>query len=167
MRVATKTIEAGSNVARESVPVRAATLQDLDALVALEQRSFDGDRLSRAQYRRHLHSASAQVMIAGAPGQIRGSAVVFFRRNSALSRLYSLAVQPEFRGSGIGVALVAAVSAAAVQRGCRALRLEVRCENTAAIQLYQRHGFVPIGRMEAYYEDGADALRYELALDRG
>src|SRR3546814_13096925 len=34
--------------------VRRADLSDLDDLVTLEQSAFDGDRLSRAQYRRHL-----------------------------------------------------------------------------------------------------------------
>lgn len=151
----------------ESLCIRSAIPGDLEALVALEQRSFDADRISRGQYRRHLRSGSAQVLIAAssAPSeQMLGSAVVFFRRTSAVARLYSLAVQPQARGRGIGMALVEAAAAHAARRGCRALSLEVRADNVAAIRLYERRGFVPIGRVDAYYEDGADALRHELAL---
>jgi ribosomal-protein-alanine N-acetyltransferase len=167
MHVIAKSTKAAATVKPESVRVRSAQLGDLDALVALEQRSFEGDRMSRGQYRRHLRSDSAHVLIASQPGppeQIAGSAVVFFRRTSTTARLYSLAVQPHARGGGIGVALLDAAAALAARRGCRTLRLEVRSDNHPAIRLYQRYGFGPIGRIDAYYEDGADALRYEVAL---
>src|SRR3546814_8244809 len=46
-------------------------------------------------------------------------------------------------------------------RSCHALRLEVCIDNAAAIGLYERCGFVRIGRYAHYYQDGADAWRYE------
>jgi ribosomal protein S18 acetylase RimI-like enzyme len=146
--------------------VRRAASSDLDELVALEQRSFSGDRLSRAQYRRHLDSDSAVVLVAtGHPRPLLGSAVLFFRKHSRVARLYSLATRPEARGQGIGAALLEAVVTACRHRGCRALRLEVRIDNAAAIGLYERAGFQRIGRYERYYQDGADAWRYEKSLD--
>lgn len=145
--------------------VRRGEPGDLDALVALEDSAFDGDRLSRAQYRRHLDSVTAQVLVASANAQpLLGSAVLFFRRGSALARLYSIATAPLARGRGVGAALLGAAEAAARQRGCRALRLEVRVDNAAAIGLYERAGFRRIGTYAHYYEDGADAWRYEKAL---
>ncbi|HZY32788.1 MAG TPA: GNAT family N-acetyltransferase, partial [Rhodanobacter sp.] len=57
--------------------VRRAASSDLDDLVALEQRSFNSDRLSRAQYRRHLDSDSALVLVASANHHLfLGSAVL-------------------------------------------------------------------------------------------
>lgn len=151
-----------------AVPVRAAASADLDALVELEQSAFRGDRLSRAQYRRHLASPRAAVLAAGTRGDgLLGSAVVFFRRGSALGRLYSIATAPAARGRGIGAALLAAAEHAACARGCRALRLEVRVDNAAAIGLYERAGYRRIGRYEAYYEDGTAAWRYEKPLASG
>lgn len=148
-----------------STRVRRAAASDLDDLVALEQRSFSSDRLSRAQYRRHLDSDSAVVFVAtGSHRQLLGSAVLFFRKHSSVARLYSLATQQEARGHGVGAALLAAGVDASRQRGCHALRLEVRTDNSAAIGLYERAGFRHIGCYESYYEDGADALRYELKL---
>ena len=148
-----------------STSVRAATPADLEALVALELRAFSGDRMSRAQYRRHLASAGAAVLVADAPGEeLLGSALVFFRKGSARARLYSIATAPAARGRGIGMQRLAAAEAAARDRGCRALRLEVRVDNAVAIALYERVGYRRIGRYADYYEDGADAWRYEKCL---
>jgi ribosomal protein S18 acetylase RimI-like enzyme len=147
------------------VRVRSATPADLAALVALEQRAFAGDRLSRAQYRRHLASASATVFAADSPGEgLLGSALVFFRKSSTLARLYSIATAPSARGRGIGATLLVAAEREAARRGCRSLRLEVRMDNDAAISLYERSGYRRIGRYAGYYEDGADAWRYEKEL---
>ena len=149
-----------------SLRVRRAASSDLDDLVALELRSFSSDRLSRAQYRRHLDSDSALVLVASANHHLfLGSAVLFFRKRSAVARLYSLATRPEARGQGVGATLLEAAATTARRRGSRALRLEVRTDNAAAIALYERHGFRRIGRYAQYYEDGADAWRYEKTLD--
>ncbi|MDQ6647003.1 MAG: GNAT family N-acetyltransferase [Pseudomonadota bacterium] len=135
-------------------------------MVALEQRSFSADRMSRAQYRRHLVSDTALVLIAGTRPQWLGSAVLFFRTRSQTARLYSLATDPDARGRGVGRALLDAVIAAARQRDCHALRLEVRTDNRAAIALYEQAGFCRTGSYSQYYEDGADAWRYALPLIR-
>jgi ribosomal protein S18 acetylase RimI-like enzyme len=146
--------------------VRRAELSDLDDLVALEDATFDSDRMSRAQYRRHLDSASAGVLVASANHRrFLGTAVVFYRKGSRVARLYSLASRPEARGKGVGSALLATVEQAARQRGCRELRLEVRIDNASAIRLYERLGYHRLGRIAGFYEDGADAWRYGKRLD--
>ncbi|TAL92663.1 MAG: GNAT family N-acetyltransferase [Rhodanobacter sp.] len=148
------------------VRIRRADSSDLDDLVRLEQCAFDGDRMSRAQYRRHLASDSARILLASAGRyDFLGSVVLFFRRRSTLARVYSLATRPEARGRGIGAALLAAAAAAARRRGCRALRLEVRTDNAAAIGLYERLGYRRFGSYAHYYQDGTDAWRYEQVLD--
>lgn len=145
--------------------VRRAASSDLDDLVALEQRSFNSDRLSRAQYRRHLDSDSALVLVASANHRhFLGTAVLFFRKRSGVARLYSLATQPEARGKGVGTALLEAIEVAARQRRCRMLRLEVRADNHSAIKLYERLGYRRTGALAAYYQDGADGWRYEKQL---
>lgn len=148
-----------------SVRVRRAESSDLDDLVALEERTFDSDRLSRAQYRRHLDSDSAQVLVASANHRnFLGTAVLFFRKGSTVARLYSLATQPEARGKGVGSELVAAAERASRRRGCRALQLEVRTDNAGAVRLYEQLGYQRLGRLDGYYEDGAAAWRYKKVL---
>lgn len=141
--------------------VRRATGDDLDALVALEQATFSLDRMSERQWRRHLDSASAEVLVAVRERRLLGAAVVFYRRGGDIARLYSIAVAASERGAGTGALLLAAVERAARQRGCKRLRLEVRADNTAAQRLYERAGYRLFGLHRAYYEDGTDAQRYE------
>ena len=151
--------------ATAAVRVRRAEISDLDDLVALEQATFDHDLVSRAQYRRHLDSDSARVLVASANHRrFLGTALVFFRKGSRVARLYSIASLPEARGKGVGTALIEAAEAAARQRRCHALRLEVRTDNETAIRLYERLGYRQIGRYVRYYQDGADAWRYEKVL---
>nr|WP_240922374.1 ribosomal protein S18-alanine N-acetyltransferase [Oleiagrimonas sp. C23AA] len=139
----------------------------MDDLVELEERTFAADRISRAQYRRHLGSATAKVLVARLAGHLIGSAVLFFRSNSPSARLYSLAIADEARGRGLGRAMLDACERYARQRRCQSIRLEVRVSNRVAIALYERHGYQLIGCREGYYDDGTDALRYEKCLARG
>jgi [ribosomal protein S18]-alanine N-acetyltransferase len=139
---------------------------DLDALLALEHASFDHDRISRAQFRRHIAGDSASVLVIGPPGDIAAAAVTFHRRNSRCARLYSLAVAETARGRGYGAALLVAAETEAVRRGCTSMQLEVHSENAAAIALYERHGYRRIARLPGFYENGADAWRYAKSLTK-
>ena len=148
-----------------TVRIRSAELSDLDDLVALEEHSFTSDRLSRAQFRRHLDSDSAKVLVASTgPHRFLGTAVVFFRRRSGVARLYSIATHHAARGQGVGSALLDATEQLARRRRCRALRLEVRADNPAAARLYERLGYRRLAALESYYEDGGDGWRYEKLL---
>jgi ribosomal-protein-alanine acetyltransferase len=144
--------------------LRRATINDLDALVELENASFAVERMSARQWRRHLESLSAEIFVAIRERRVVGAAVLFFRRSHRVARLYSIAVAASERGRGIGETLLNAVEQSARRRGCRVLRLEVRADNIAAQRLYERKGYRRFGHKPGYYEDGADALRYEKAL---
>lgn len=156
----TKSVPFASNAAH----IRRATIDDLDVLVELENSAFASERMSARQWRRHLESLTAEILVATRDRQLVGAAVVFFRRGTAIARLYSIAVAASERGHGVGDLLLASAEQAARRRSSRALRLEVRADNAAAQRLYGRHGYTCFGQHSGYYEDGQDALRYEKAL---
>lgn len=149
---------------RTPISIRRARLADLDALVALEEKTFTSDRISRRQWRRQIASASVTVLVAATAGRVDAAAVVFYRRHSRHARVYSLAVDARARGTGAGSALLAAVEADARARGCTAMQLEVHVGNSIAITLYEHRGYRRGTRMPAFYEDGGDAWRYVKAL---
>jgi ribosomal protein S18 acetylase RimI-like enzyme len=109
-------------------------------------------------------SDRARVLAAIDASGLLGKAIVFFRRNTDIARLYSIAVGHEARGRGLGEALLGAVERAARASGRRRLRLEVRQDNAGAIRLYERLGYRCFGAYAGFYEDGADAWRYEKHL---
>jgi ribosomal protein S18 acetylase RimI-like enzyme len=144
--------------------LRPALPDDLDALVALEQATFATDRVPRRQWRHHLASPSARVLVAAERGSLLGAALLFFRRGSRVARLYSIAIAAAARGRGLGRRLLDAGERVAREQGATAIRLEVRQDNRGAIALYESHGYRRIGEKPGYYEDGASAWRYEKRL---
>ena len=147
-----------------AIRVRKAGRGDLDALVALEQRVFATDRLSRRSLERFLATPTAEVIVAQENGDLAGTAIVLFRKRAAVARLYSIAVAPHQGGRGVAQRLLAAAETAALARGCRAMRLEVHVGNHAAIARYRKSGYREFDRHRGYYEDGGDALRFEKRL---
>jgi ribosomal protein S18 acetylase RimI-like enzyme len=144
--------------------LRKATLADLDALVALENRSFDTDRLSRRSFRHLLTKAKAVTLIEEEEGAIAGYVAVLFNAGTSLARLYSIAVDERFRGIGIGKRLVEAAEQAALDGECVYMRLEVRRDNPASLALFHRMGYREFGTYKDYYEDHMEALRFEKEL---
>lgn len=150
---------------RDPDRIRAAIRTDLDALVALEERVFASDRISRRQFRHHIDNRRAVLLVCAQGDTLLGNSLLLLRRGSHVARLYSLVAAPDARGSGVGQSLLAADEQIARQRGCHLLRLEVRVDNSAAIALYERSGYHRFGRRADYYADGADAWRYQKSLD--
>lgn len=144
--------------------IRPATLDDLDALVAVEARCFDSDRLSRRSFRHLLTRGHAITLVIERDGRLCGYGMVLCNTGTSLGRLYSFAVDPRCRGLGLAQHLLLACEQAALARDCVTLRLEVRPDNAAAIRLYERHGYRRFGVHEDYYEDHVEALRYEKPL---
>ncbi|MBE0546149.1 MAG: peptidase C39 family protein [Rubrivivax sp.] len=144
-----------------------ASVSDLAALSALEEAAFDGDRISPRSWRQLLRSRSALVTTArssGAAAGLLGATVVLRRARSSVARLYSIAVAPAARGRGTASRLLGEAIGLARDSGAAVLRLETRADNHAAQRLFARHGFSPLDRKAGYYEDGADALRFQKSL---
>ena len=141
--------------------LRAATEADIDALAALEQASFSGDRLSRRRLRHWVKADNRVFLVAEKDGVLLGYALVLLRRGTRLARLYSLAVGPAGRGQGIGQALLSAAEDASSRSGRLYMRLEVAEQNSAAIALYQKLGYRTFGSYSNYYEDAGAALRMQ------
>lgn len=151
----------------EDIRLRKAEQTDLAALLDLENRCFDGDRMSRRSYRRLLGRDSAEILVAETTGGdgLAGSAVLFFHRTRHAARLYSLAIDKERRGLGLGKRMLEFCEQISREKGKPALRLEVRKDNQPAITLYEKADYRLIGSRSGYYHDGMDALRYEKPLE--
>jgi [ribosomal protein S18]-alanine N-acetyltransferase len=151
--------------AREpGVRLRAGRLTDIDALLALEQAAFTTDHLSERSFRRFLSSTNAVLTVADLGGRLVGYVLVLLRPNSAIARLYSVAVASAAAGRGIGPQLIAAGETAARRRGRSVMRLEVHVQNAAAIKRYRKSGYQQFGTRRNYYDDRGDALRFEKRL---
>lgn len=147
-----------------SITLRPAQPADIPALLAIEERCFATDRLTRRSFHYLLTRAKATGLVEVHGDKVVGYALVSFHSGTSLARLYSFAVDPDRRGLGVAKRLLDAAEQAARARDCIYLRLEVRRDNTPAITLYKASGYREFGVYTDYYEDHMEALRLEKRL---
>jgi GNAT superfamily N-acetyltransferase len=126
----------------DDAPTIATLVRELAAFVKHEDRA----KASPEDFRRHLFGPrpAAEAALAEINGKPVGFALWFstfstFRGQPGLY-LEDLFVQTEYRSRGIGKALLAAVAAQALERGCGRVEWSVLKWNTAAIGFYRSLG---------------------------
>lgn len=145
--------------------IRPATAADAERLVPIERRSF-GDPWSVAAFQEILSSPVGLGVIAERGTEVKGYLVA--RAVAGEGEILNLAVAPEARRKGLGARLLEAGIDALAAAGAREIFLEVREQNLAAQQLYQRRGFRPVGLRARYYRNPVeDAIVLRLALPSG
>lgn len=153
-----------AHAGRATVRIRPARPDDLDAVVAIEQRAFT-DPWSRKSFLSMLEERLAFFQVAedAATGELCGYVVAWFIGGEG--EIGNVAVAPERRRLGIAGELLRAALAEARRREVRELFLEVRESNEGALRLYLGHGFTAIGRRRRYYrrpEEDALVLRLQM-----
>jgi ribosomal protein S18 acetylase RimI-like enzyme len=134
---------------------------DLNDLLRLEELAFATDRLSRRSFRHWISSEKRAFLVATVNGMLAGYILVIYHGGTRLARLYSIATDPHFRGSGMARELIRAGERAASESGRFIMRLEVARDNQAAISLYQSLGYQTFGGYRDYYDDHGDATRMQ------
>ena len=142
--------------------IRRMTLQDAPAIANLEKLCFS-DPWSEKSIASEVNNPLSYWLVAEENREIAG----YVGSQSVLDAadMMNLAVNPAYRRKGIGEALVNALTQYLVQNNIIALLLEVRVSNLPAIALYEKLGFVQVGRRPKYYHnprEDALILRKEL-----
>lgn len=89
------------------------------------------------------------------------------RRSDIDAEILTVATDPAARAQGLAGQVLSAAADEYTAAGLRHIFLEVAEDNAAARTLYQRLGFVPMGRRPAYYarpNGRIAAITYSLAL---
>jgi len=132
--------------------IRPATRADVRTILtfirALAAYEREPDAVSATEEDLLRHGFGAQpyysCLIAEQDGVPAGFALYFYDYSTWLGRpglyLEDLFVHPEFRGLGIGKALLERVAAIAIEKGCARLKWEVLDWNTPAIDFYTAMG---------------------------
>jgi ribosomal-protein-alanine N-acetyltransferase len=140
-----------------TAPVRAATIDDVEGVMAIERASFPTDAWSEAAMRETLEGSDAFVV--EDPGGVIGYAALLAPAGSGDADVLTIAVGEAHRGEGIGAALLDHMLRTASDRGATRVFLEVRTDNPVAQHLYDSRGFRVVGRRPRYYQpDGVDAI---------
>ena len=137
---------------------------DLDRIMTVMEAAFDpvyGEAWTRQQVGDALVLSNTHYLLAGADGRPAeegedATGFVLSRGAADEEELLLIAVDPRYRGRGIGTALLERFIAEAQARGAARLFLEMR-EGNPAESLYRRHCFESVGRRRAYYRRGTAA----------
>ncbi|MCM8529141.1 MAG: GNAT family N-acetyltransferase/peptidase C39 family protein [Lentisphaeraceae bacterium] len=148
-------------MAIDEFKIRKATKEDLPLLDSLEKKCFSSDLLSRRSFKNFVDSKTARLFVAANDTEIAAYILLLFKKGSSLSRLYSLAVHPDYRKLGLAGKLLDYIEEVAQKKKAVYIRLEVSVENKGAIKLYESKGYTVNSRKEDYYEDGTAALIYQ------
>lgn len=142
----------------EQYQIVRAKLSDLNAIVKIEELSFNSDRFSRRQFRYLIKNAKSVFFVVKKDETILANLILLMRTGSSRLRIYSLAVHPDNRGKGIAHLLFEKVKNFASEFDYTEIHLEVRTDNLLAISLYEKEGFSKSGIKNGFYSDGSDAI---------
>ena len=143
---------------------RAARHSDVLQLVSLENLSFNYDQLSKKQFTKFIGDGKNLIWLLEIDKKIAGYALVFFRKNSKKTRMYSLCIHPDLKGLGLGKELMMDVFRQLRKKKMESMKLEVKVSNVVGINLYESLGFLLKERIKEFYSDGEDAFVYRLTL---
>ena len=137
---------------------------DLVAVADLERRAFP-DPWSARSFAQLLALPTVRGFVLDEPGgRPIGYGICSMVEDEG--EILNLAVEPVLRRHGAGALLVNAMLAWLKEGGVARVFLEVRASNAAAIALYARVGFRPLGTRRGYYQEPReDALT--MALEWG
>lgn len=135
-------------------------VSDLDSVMEVEAYSFPTPwpRHAYEQDLTRVECSRFYVALEGGPeGQLAGYIGSWFVQDEC--HVGSIATKREARGKGVAEALLVYTAKAALAEGLTYIILEVRVNNLAAINLYNKTGFTQVGLRRGYYRDtGEDAL---------
>jgi ribosomal-protein-alanine N-acetyltransferase len=140
---------------------------DIDPVVAIEKRSFLRP-WGRISFLEELSCKQALNYVArSGDNQHAAQAIAYLcaRLNSQEIYILKLAVDLEWRRKGIASQLLEKSLWQASRKSATTAILDVRRSNRPAIELYQKHGFHPVGIRPEYYTDtgeGALVMRKHL-----
>jgi ribosomal-protein-alanine N-acetyltransferase len=127
----------------------------MEAMRAIEKQSFP-TTWPADSFAREAENGAARYRVALLGEEVVGYVGAWF----VLDELHitTIAVDPVLRRGGVARKLLASLLRECVEDGCRWSVLEVRESNEAAIKLYERFGFRPVGSRKKYYENEENAL---------
>jgi ribosomal-protein-alanine N-acetyltransferase len=161
MSVSSKRV--GFRIPLSMVVIRPAKLFDISSVMAVERASFR-EQYPRGIFLTFLENNPDTFLVAEYNGKVIGYVMAYMRPDLE-GHIMSIAVDPEYRGMGIGSALLTEAIERLIARGARYIGLEVRVSNERAIRLYEKLGFKRVKRIIGYYADGEDAYYMLLPIE--
>jgi len=136
------------------ITIQPATIKDLETLYQIERECFTVEAFSKEHISYLLQNPNTLNLVAHVNGEIAGFITgLIYRHNKVVTgRVYTLDVAVKHRRKGIGLRLLNELEQIFLKRGVKTCYLEVRVGNVAALELYRKHGYLEVEKLERYYK---------------
>ena len=155
-------------LAPKGLHIEPGSVRDADAMAKLHAQGFYRG-WPREEFASYLADPQQTPAFVACDPKRRVAGFAMLRLAADEAELLTIAVDPRWRGKGVGKALLHAAFEDLLMSPARRLFLEVAADNAPAIALYRGHGFAEIGRRTGYYPrpGGAPATALVMSRDLG
>lgn len=137
--------EAPDLAAMHFAPMR---VEDLPDVLVIENDVYPYP-WTRGNFLDSMYSGYQNWSVREASGALAGYFLLMMAVDEA--HLLNISVRRDLQGYGVGRMQLDKIASLAKEHGMRSVLLEVRPSNQHAFAVYQRYGFVEIGRRKGYY----------------
>lgn len=135
----------------------------LTAIIDLDHVCFPNEAWSEKVWNERENSTFSHILSLSEENIVVG--VIVFTHISDESEILKIFVSPSYRGKGVAKRLIQMMEAYLEKTPVKHCFLEVRCNNTAAVHLYQNLGYTKVGLRKNYYRNPVcDALLFRKSL---
>ena len=139
-----------------TITFRKMTPDDAEQVAEIDFKSFSVP-WKMTDYWKYAQEKNIEAVVGEIEKKIVAYAAAFVSFEEA--EVFKIAVVPELRGKGFGTKIFAELIEVCKLRGAKAITLEVRPSNTAAVKMYESFGLKSVGRRKNYYTNPVeDAL---------
>ena len=144
-----------------SMTIRKMALEDVDQVLAIDEASFSLPWPARSFHFELTNNPASRSWVAEIEGQVVGMVVGWMIVDEI--HIATIATHNDFRRQGIAEKLLIHTLQSAKEEGALTSFLEVRESNRFARQMYNKFGYVEVGRRRHYYKDNnEDAILMSL-----
>lgn len=142
--------------------IRRSKPDDLEAILQLERKAFPiFQQSSKRTLALSLKSNFQHVLViefnSGNQNKLLGCLILYLYNKTI--RIFSIVVDPEVQGKGIGRMLLNKAREVAREKGAEKISLEADANNRKLLDWYKKEGFSATELLPDYYEEGKDGMR--------
>lgn len=134
--------------------IKKTSSEDYEVLAKLEQECFPTETWNLDQIKSH-HKTQNSLLYFKEGESLKAIGYLIYMENSYEIEILRIGVVANFRRKGIASQLLGFLEAL---KKDREILLEVKSENSSAIELYKKKGFINFAVRKRYYPDGNDAI---------
>ena len=145
----------------DNIEIREAFLTDADDIAFIEEECFSTP-WSRKSIAESISHSPWHLLVAIYDGKIIGYGGVYLILDEG--QISNIAVLRQYRGKGVGHAILNSIIELCTHEGCAKITLELRKSNNVARALYEKCGFTIVGERPKFY---SNPIEDAILMDKG